>query len=157
MIYISHRGNLNGPQLDLENTPEYIDAAIWDGFDVEIDVWYQESDGLMLGHDSPETPIKLDWLLERKNNLWVHCKNHLSLDLCLNTDLHCFYHTYEDWVLTSKNYVWAYPGKKALPLSKCINVCPEKYESHLSAIEVIRNFSGVCSDYIEEIKECLKK
>ena len=37
---ISHRGNLNGPNLLLENNPDYIIAASKHCY-VEIDVWYK--------------------------------------------------------------------------------------------------------------------
>ena len=39
MILISHRGNINGRQPNLENLPEYIDSALELGYDVEIDIW----------------------------------------------------------------------------------------------------------------------
>ena len=34
---ISHRGNIKGPQPDKENRPSYIDCAIGNGYQVEID------------------------------------------------------------------------------------------------------------------------
>ena len=39
MLKISHRGNVNGPDLEKENTIEQIFIAIGKGFDVEVDVW----------------------------------------------------------------------------------------------------------------------
>lgn len=51
MKIISHRGNLNGPNKQTENTIESIKLAINLGFDVEIDVWYIDNI-LYLGHDS---------------------------------------------------------------------------------------------------------
>ena len=39
MLKISHRGNINGPDLEKENSIEQIFIAIGKGFDVEIDVW----------------------------------------------------------------------------------------------------------------------
>ena len=39
MKIISHRGNLYGPNPELENKPEYILAAIKCNFRVEIDLW----------------------------------------------------------------------------------------------------------------------
>jgi glycerophosphoryl diester phosphodiesterase len=42
MLLISHRGNISGPQPKLENTVAYIEQAINQGFDVEIDVWFQD-------------------------------------------------------------------------------------------------------------------
>ena len=38
MKIISHRGNIRGPIPDKENRPSYIDCAIGNGYDVEIDV-----------------------------------------------------------------------------------------------------------------------
>ena len=57
MIYIAHRGNINGKQLDLENSPKYINRAIELGYHVEVDVWY--NDGFFLGHDNPKYKINI--------------------------------------------------------------------------------------------------
>ena len=38
MILISHRGNINGPNPEMENNPEYIQKALDLGYDVEVDV-----------------------------------------------------------------------------------------------------------------------
>ena len=56
MVLISHRGNTNGKFESYENEPMYIDKAISQGFDVEIDVWM--IDGILfLGHDKPQYGI----------------------------------------------------------------------------------------------------
>jgi hypothetical protein len=52
MILISHRGNLNGPNPERENHPDYIWEALRAGFEVEIDVWWVEGK-FKLGHDEP--------------------------------------------------------------------------------------------------------
>ena len=49
MIFISHRGNINGNNF-LENNPDYISETIGKGFDVEIDLWVKKGQ-LYLGHD----------------------------------------------------------------------------------------------------------
>jgi len=64
MIYISHRGNINGRIEDSENKPEYIDDTIQLGFDVEIDVWYIDGKW-WLGHDGPQYEIDLFRLYKR--------------------------------------------------------------------------------------------
>ena len=66
MILIAHRGNINGPNENLENDPKYIVQAVDKGFDVEVDIWYT-SDGLFLGHDNPQYKIEKDspWSLFR--------------------------------------------------------------------------------------------
>ena len=41
MKFISHRGNLYGPNPKLENKPTYIIEALKMGFDVEVDVFFR--------------------------------------------------------------------------------------------------------------------
>ena len=103
---ISHRGNIRGTQPGLENTPEYIEDTLSKGYDVEIDVWYKN--GFYLGHDNPQYNINLNWLLERKDKLWIHCKNFKALTKLLNTDLTIFYHEKEDYTIISNGIIWAH-------------------------------------------------
>jgi hypothetical protein len=74
MILISHRGNLEGKILEKENHPDYIDEAITLGYNVEIDLWYIEG-RFMLGHDKPQYEVYTEWLYQRSDKLWIHCKN----------------------------------------------------------------------------------
>ena len=41
MILISHRGNISGIEHDNENNPKYINAAIKEGYEVEVDVRFE--------------------------------------------------------------------------------------------------------------------
>ena len=50
MKIISHRGNLNGPESETENSPQKIEQALKLGYECEIDVWY-ESGNFTLCHD----------------------------------------------------------------------------------------------------------
>ena len=130
MIYISHRGNIFGPKPELENSPEYIDAAISQGFDVEIDIWVDEN-GIHLGHDCPQYDCTIEWLNERAERLWIHCKNSDALNLCVDSGLHCFFHHADDYTMTSRGYVWAFPGQPKSS-NKCIMVMPERVSNVLS-------------------------
>ena len=42
MFFISHRGNINGPEPKNENKIEYINEAMSKNFDVEIDLWFEK-------------------------------------------------------------------------------------------------------------------
>ena len=75
MILISHRGNINGKNEERENAPDYIDEAIAEGYDVEVDVWMTEDGFLYSGHDEPQYRITQHWLEERNKKLWIHCKS----------------------------------------------------------------------------------
>ena len=142
MILISHRGNINGKKEELENKPQYIDESLSLGYDVEVDVWF--IDGIFyLGHDNPQYGISLDWLYERKDKLWVHCKNVESIEKfnTLNENYNYFWHQEDTVTLTSKNFIWAYPGKQ--PIKNSISVLPELFNDNTSVC------IGICSDYIQ--------
>lgn len=143
MKLISHRGNLNGRIPTNENHPEYIDEAIHAGFDVEIDMWWVDG-RIYLGHDEPQYEVDDEWLTERMDNLWVHCKNVGLLNWIRSTSLHWFWHEEDTLTLTSKGYVWVYPGKQ--PVIGSIAVMPEIYDEDVSKCV------GICSDIISRYK-----
>ena len=74
MKIISHRGNIRGPVPERENAPSYIDCALGNGYDVEIDVRVHDGE-FWLGHDEAQYRVTWNWLAMRQNNLWIHCKN----------------------------------------------------------------------------------
>ena len=141
MILISHRGNINGKNELCENNPSYIDSALKKNYDVEIDLWF-ENNTWVLGHDMPQYKIPYTWLNDRKKLLWVHCKNTEAIVALKNKDIHYFWHETDTVALTSKHYIWAFPGKQ--PIKNSIAVMPEIYN------EGVDQCIGVCSDYINK-------
>ena len=144
MIFISHRGNLNGEEPLYENNPNYILEAINHGYECEIDVWRVDG-SWMLGHDAPQYQIGETFLTMKQ--LWCHAKNLHALDNLLKIGAHCFWHQEDDYTITSKGVIWAYPGKKLLDTAIC--VMPERYA------EIYRektNCAGICSDYIQRYR-----
>lgn len=140
MILISHRGNLNGSNPSMENRQEYIDIALDMGYDVEIDIW-MINDNLFLGHDEPQYRINETWINERSNNLWIHAKNISIVEwLLYKNNLHWFWHQEDTITLTSKKYIWAFPGKQ--PIASSIAVMPELFN------EDITKCIGICTDLI---------
>lgn len=141
MKIISHRGNINGPNNERENHPDYINEAIEEGYDVETDVWFI-NDKWYLGHDNPEYEIKYNFLFDSR--FWLHAKNGEAFHKLFkdkNYNFNVFWHTTEDWVLTSKGYIWTYPNKKLYSESIC--VLPELgYDGNL------KECYGICSDFI---------
>ena len=133
MKLIAHRGNINGPNPLEENRPEYIEKAIELGYDVEIDIRYEPNvDGLYLGHDDSQYVVNWLWLSKYKENLWIHCKNIESLsEFSLESNgYNYFWHQEDDYTLTSKNYIWTYPGQSYTP--KSIIVMPEMLKKQWS-------------------------
>ena len=142
MLYISHRGNLNGINPKQENKPSYIFNALERSFDVEVDVWFVKGK-FYLGHDEPKDLIDSKFLKIKK--LWFHSKNIEALYELTKLNVKCFWHQNDDVTLTSNGYIWTYPGKKLSKKSIC--VLPELNKKKLPKL-----ISGICSDFIERYK-----
>ena len=141
MLLISHRGNLNGIQENRENNPTYINEALNKGYDVEVDVRY-ENNKFFLGHDTNQYEINKKFLENKK--LWCHAKSMDTMGAFYKTKCHYFWHETDAVTLTNKGYYWTYPGNKLFENSIC--VLPEKsdYKSFFC--------KGICSDYILKYK-----
>jgi len=143
MKIISHRGNLHGPDPLEENRPETIDAAIDHLFDVEIDIRLIDGQ-FFLGHDDPQYYVNLVWLKERKDYLWLHCKNRDALYV-LKEGFNAFWHQEDDYALTSWGYIWTYPDVQPGPGCILVDLLYPTRDSmeHWKKTKV----SGVCTDY----------
>ena len=138
MIYIAHRGNLNGPNKAKENKPEYIIEALNKGFHVEIDVWYIDGD-FFLGHDSPDYKIEKNFLKNKK--FYCHAKNMDAIRelMKIRNETNFFSHDLDNFVLTSNNKIWTFPGLDLCENSICC--MPEKKNKYPDECY------GVCTDY----------
>ena len=148
MLYISHRGNLEGPDEAWENRIGYIDRAIYKGYDVEIDL-RSRGGKLWLGHNFPEYKITMDWLQERKDKLWIHVKDYGALLGIMDSGLKYFCHEQDKYTLTSNGYVWSHDLTNKMN-DRCI--VPLLSSKEVASYEQ-RDFYAVCSDYIYECEE----
>jgi hypothetical protein len=139
MKYISHRGNLAGPD-EKENHPDYVSNALNLGYDVEIDVWHIAGE-FFLGHDKPQYSISDSFLENEK--FWCHAKNLHALEKMMSRNVHCFWHQEDDMVLTSKKFIWTYPGKDLS--TKSIAVLPELVVDWDTSI-----CYGICTDHMDQ-------
>ena len=149
MVYIAHRGNINGKNIERENHPDYINEAISLGYDVEVDARYIDGDW-WLGHDEPQYEIDFKWIEDRDDRLWVHCKNIPSVEYFTENSFKCseinwFWHENDRMTLTSFGYVWVYPGRQ--PVLRSIAVMPEREGEDISSC------LGICSDVIKKYKD----
>ena len=149
MKLISHRGNLTGPNKELENNPTYIINAINSGYDVEIDAWLDKDQNIYLGHDEPLYLIKKDFIKNNISRLWIHCKNiEMLYMLCTKIpESNFFWHENDKFTLTSKNIIWTYPGKEVTPVSVMVYLDPVP-----DGWETDDGMYGICSDYIGRVK-----
>ena len=142
MLYIAHRGNVNGPSPKLENHPTYIIDALSAGYNVEVDIWHSQGQ-FILGHDNPEYEIDVDFLY--KEGLWIHAKNVSALEKLLSLNIACFWHQNDDFTLTTNGFIWTYPGQHLT--SRSIAVMPEI--SNYTRSDLLSCY-GICSDYVEK-------
>lgn len=147
MKIIAHRANINGPSSKDENTLSNVEKCIELGYDVEIDIRLINGK-LFLGHDKGTQMIDEKELNRIKENSWIHCKNIEAITFFSNTSnkYNFFWHENDSYTLTSKGYIWAYPGQKLS--NSCICVMPEvKYSreefSYLREMQI----AGICTDY----------
>lgn len=151
MLIISHRGNLEGENESTENSPSQIETAINFGYDVEIDLWLIDND-FMLGHDKPEHPISLDWLVSNEKILWVHCKNFEAIDYLSKNqiNLNYFFHDSDDLTLTSRNFMWIYPKKTYSNNSVIVCKDVDEFANYLKKPPF-----GVCTDNPHLLKKLI--
>ena len=149
MILIAHRGNITGPNPERENSPDYIDEAIEQGYDVEVDVRGSFSQGLYLGHDEAQYKVSPEWLYQRLRYLWIHAKDIKALYTFTQETKgwNAFWHQEDSHTLTTHGFIWAYPGSILTPASICVmpENSPIKYTN-----DDINGCAGICSDYIKK-------
>jgi hypothetical protein len=74
--------------------------------------------------------------------VWNHAKNLEALEILMSMRTNCFWHQEDSVTLTSKNYIWCYPGifvrkKNAIWLDLLGKPLPSN----------INGIYGVCGDY----------
>ncbi len=152
MKLIAHRANINGPDSSTENSPDQIDKCIEQGYDVEVDIRYDpKTERLWLGHDEPQHAVTWWWLAARAQHLWIHCKDITTMFAFSDgtSGYNYFWHQEDDFTLTSKQFIWSYPGKPYT--SRSIVVMPEWNNPKWDSLKVT-NCYGVCTDYPEKLK-----
>lgn len=151
VILIAHRGNIAGSNPERENNPLYIDTAIEQGYDVEVDIRGSFYTKFYLGHDEQQYMVTPEWLFERASSLWLHAKDIQALHSLTQqtTNFNVFWHQEDFFTMTTKGFIWTYPGHTLTPQSIC--VMPEKFEG-LYPVHELQNCAGICSDFIERYK-----
>jgi len=142
MKLISHRGNITKSIPESENTPDYVEIAL-KKYDCEVDVWLK-NDSFYLGHEGPTIEVSKQFILHP--GLWCHAKHYESLQALLDVNAHCFFHQKDDYTITSKGVIWAYPRQKGDKNTVCVH-------PHELALEDVKKFYGVCANNIEEYED----
>lgn len=146
MRLISHRGNIEGRDPQLENTYRAINTALAKGFDVEVDVW-KINDQYFLGHDRPDKKVHIDWFLERSESLWIHAKNLAALRTMWSVShFNVFWQENDKFSMTSKGFIWTNVGEPTTNKSVLVALNRE------DLVGLTSGTYAICSDYVNYLK-----
>jgi hypothetical protein len=155
MFIISHRGNLDGPDLIQENKPQYVDKALSKGFEAELDVRFINK-SLFLGHDEAQHLVSLSWLNKRKKKIWLHCKNKKAAENL--KDFKSFCHVQDPFVYVTNGKIWVHDMNLEIN-NKCLIPLMSKND-----LDIFFNKNGqiakpyaICTDYPLYAKKYLVK
>lgn len=143
MIFISHRGNVNGRVPELENKPSNILKVIEKHL-IEIDIWNIEG-RIYLGHDNPEYLIDLKFIEQIKPKTFFHAKNLNIIKILNNLNCRWFLHDKDSFTFVQnveKKMIWGFP--------EIINFIPKDFDVCIVSNNNHVDFNGyVCSDYLK--------
>jgi hypothetical protein len=141
MRLIAHRGNIEGPNPELENSIPYISRALSMGYDVEIDLWVVDQE-IYLGHDKPQYKVNIDYLISIIDKAWIHCKNFEAINFMSNNEkpFNYFWHENDSYTVTSHGFIWTYPGRSTGNRSIYLDFSKE-------SLKLAHGAYGLCSDY----------
>ena len=156
MILISHRGNLSGINPKRENDPKYIQEALDKGYCVEVDIRFSPyTKKFIFAHElgGPSYEVDFCWLSERKDKLFIHCKDIASLQYFRESNYNFFYHSHEEYTVTSKGHILSHSKvmnnildpEIDTEVNSTILMLPEK---HGFGKEMVKYCYGVGSDMI---------
>lgn len=139
---IAHRGNFNGANKDLENSIPYLQEALRNGYDIEVDLWFINNN-FYFGHDDPRYKASSSFIENIVDHAWFHCKNLEAIEKVSSlSNARYFWHQEDDFALTSNGLIWTYPGKEFGSKSIVVDLTDSEKEQYSSCY-------GICGDYLE--------
>lgn len=148
MLYISNRGNLDGPNMSNENNPEYVKVALEKGYHVIVDTWIgKNKDGnfqISLGQIQPMYPVDLTFMQNPK--IIARVKDVGTFQMLTDNKISSVILS-ADPALSSAGLLWP-PGGARFITRSCVLNMPEWFTKDFKDLVTIP-CAGVCSDYIE--------
>ena len=156
MLFISHRGNLEGPDLSKENSVEYVGEAIDKGYHVVVDVWISPTENknlvkLGLGDTHPQHSVSLGFLKQPK--IIARAKTLPTFQILCDNNIHAFLDGFVTR-LTTKGLVWTSPGTKTIIPRAVLNM-PEILTDDPKILSNLK-ISGICSNNISLYRKILQ-
>ena len=89
------------------------------------------------------------FLYRHIDKLWCHAKTPLTLAMLIDLQMHCFFHVEDDVTLTSKNFIWTFPGESLT--NRSIAVFDSRNTYSMKRLKKV-SVAGICSDYIDDFR-----
>lgn len=154
---ISYRGDTNNVDSKSQNTIEYVEHALSQGFHVMVDTWLVGNAFLAIGSEGPDNPTDLNFL--RSNNIICRARSVKTLNYLLINGVHTFYSNgTETYIMTSGGLIWSYPGSELT--SRSIDSLPEGSDIDITSygyFDRVRGCAGICSSYIQAIRDNIRE
>lgn len=142
-ILISYLGNISGRDEQRENTTDYIQAALKQGYNASCEVLVQHGAFFLLTANGLQ---RLPYAMLSNPKMWFGALNAPTLDALCAASAHAF-PCGAALALTTVGYLWCQPGVQLTPRS--IAVLPEEAPADwLSAEEPAGLCSAVISRYV---------
>ncbi len=140
LILIAHLGNIDGQDVELQNTPAYLQAALAQGWHVCCDVVSRHG-GFALPTQRGLAPMPYSMLSHAR--VWCRAADPETFDALAQVGAHIVLRDTNSWSPTNHGYLWTHPDAPLTPRS--IAAYPE-----LAAPDWLksREIAGICSNEI---------
>ena len=157
MKLYSHRGNLNGKDLEWENDPSRVKEALSEKFYVAIDVY--AVDGILYGKNPNHQTRKFsfDFLQQYKYQLLIRADNFDAIKLMRSRDLHYYCMVNDSYSISSRGWTIMNEGDSAQYDYLTIMLHPEEHgyydRQHLCGVDKKKyrdSIGAIVTDYPRE-------
>lgn len=157
MLFFSHRGNISGPNPELENTPDYVLKALNKGFSVVVDVCLK-NEVLYLGNKHSDSKTEVDKSFLQNTSIVCRAHDEITYEALLSYEIHCFYHdNHQDPKTSLGLQMINYELSNEVNLSqKTILMFPEEYLSNKPNYNTYKQAFGILSNYIINYRRCVE-
>lgn len=146
-ILISNKGNLNGENPELENSPNYIINALANNYQVKINVTYHKY-AFYLG-ENPTYKIPQNFL--RDDNLWIQCNDLETLQhiTFIHNSSNAFYIKNDIATITKSGIIWLNILSSPSNANSIIYLPETDWDAYKHELYQCK---GICSNFIETIR-----
>jgi hypothetical protein len=158
MLLIANRGNLFGRNLERENSPDYLNEAINQGYHVMVDAWWVEG-CFWFGKNRPtHKPIGggIDWLTHAVNSVWIRAKSAETFVRAHDLGLNVFWQQSDMYAYSTWGHLLGFYGAEqageqfvhVIPAAEIVTVDSLEIDQFLRTAE---SSHALCCDHVGSV------